>query len=163
MTLGHGRTYSDLTQRFLPGLVIEAFPDRPIDFRTAKTVLQSMAPTKPFENEIHDKPHRRRTDEYARCKAWLYRVLPINVVAIRVSTASVFDPATSVADALAVVCSPPKPPSAMKELLAAPTPRSEKPSPGNQPMGWKKNHSEHAGQAQANRRELKNEEPPYYW
>ena len=47
----YGFTYSDLTQRFLPGLVIEAFPDRAIDFQTAKAVLESMTPTKPFETE----------------------------------------------------------------------------------------------------------------
>lgn len=43
-----GFTYSDLTQRFLPALVLAAFPDRPIDLALAKSVLKSIEPTPPF-------------------------------------------------------------------------------------------------------------------
>ena len=46
-----GFTYSDLTQRFLPTLVTEAFPDRPITLALARKVLESTKPTRPFTGE----------------------------------------------------------------------------------------------------------------
>lgn len=45
---GYGHTYSDLTQRILPGLLLAAFPSKPITFDLAKEVLESHPPTPPF-------------------------------------------------------------------------------------------------------------------
>jgi len=44
----YGYTYSDLTQRLIPSLVLQAFPDGPITFELAATVLGAIEPTKPF-------------------------------------------------------------------------------------------------------------------
>lgn len=44
-----GHTYSDLTQRILPGLLLAAFPSKPITFELAKEVLDSHPATPPFK------------------------------------------------------------------------------------------------------------------
>lgn len=44
----YGYTYSDLAQRLLPGLLLAAFPSRPITFDLAKAVIDSHPPTPPF-------------------------------------------------------------------------------------------------------------------
>lgn len=48
----YGHTYSDLTQRFLPQLVLDAFPDRPITFERAKEIAEQMSPTPPFKETL---------------------------------------------------------------------------------------------------------------
>ena len=45
----YGFTYSDLTQRFIPELVISAFPKRAISFEDAEQLLTTLPPTPPFE------------------------------------------------------------------------------------------------------------------
>lgn len=49
---GHGRaygyTYSDLVQRLLPGLLLAAYPSRPVTFDLAKEVVEKHPPTPPF-------------------------------------------------------------------------------------------------------------------
>ena len=45
---GYGYTFSDITQRFIPNLLIEAFPDSPVTFQLAKSVLDRLEPTAPF-------------------------------------------------------------------------------------------------------------------
>jgi len=45
----YGFTYSDLTQRLLPILVLDAYPDDPITFKRTKEILESMYPTAPFQ------------------------------------------------------------------------------------------------------------------
>jgi SpoVK/Ycf46/Vps4 family AAA+-type ATPase len=47
-----GFTYSDLTQRLLPALVLDAYPDGGITFRRALEVLATIRPTTRFE-ELH--------------------------------------------------------------------------------------------------------------
>ncbi len=47
----YGHTYSDLTQRFIPGLVFDAFPDKPITVELARAVLEKTPPTPPFTNQ----------------------------------------------------------------------------------------------------------------
>lgn len=47
----YGYTFSDITQRFLPNLLLEAFPDKPITFELAISISQMIEPTKPFDNE----------------------------------------------------------------------------------------------------------------
>lgn len=46
----YGHTYSDITQRILPGLLLAAFPSKPITFDLAKEVLESHPPTPPFKD-----------------------------------------------------------------------------------------------------------------
>jgi len=45
-----GYTYSDLTQRLIPAILIEAFPDFPITFNLAVSIVNKIEPTKPFNN-----------------------------------------------------------------------------------------------------------------
>jgi SpoVK/Ycf46/Vps4 family AAA+-type ATPase len=47
----YGFTYSDLTQRYVPALVFDAFPDGPITFERARAILEGMPPTPPFTNQ----------------------------------------------------------------------------------------------------------------
>jgi AAA+ superfamily predicted ATPase len=46
----YGHTYSDITQRILPGMVLAAFPDKPVTFALAAQVLEAHPPTPPFTN-----------------------------------------------------------------------------------------------------------------
>jgi AAA+ superfamily predicted ATPase len=45
----YGYTYSDLAQRFLPGLLLAAYPSKPITFNLAKEVVEQHPPTPPFK------------------------------------------------------------------------------------------------------------------
>ena len=45
----YGYTYSDLAQRFLPGLLLAAYPSSPITFELAKEVVERHPPTPPFK------------------------------------------------------------------------------------------------------------------
>ncbi|MDP3993432.1 MAG: ATP-binding protein [bacterium] len=45
----HGFTYSDLTQRLLPALVLDAYPDNQITFKRSLEVLATINPTAPFQ------------------------------------------------------------------------------------------------------------------
>lgn len=47
---GQGFTFSDLTQRLLPMLVLDAYPDKPITFKRTLELLQAMKPTPPFRD-----------------------------------------------------------------------------------------------------------------
>lgn len=47
----YGYTYSDLAQRFLPGLLLAAFPDHAITFDLAKEVIEKHPPTPPFKGD----------------------------------------------------------------------------------------------------------------
>lgn len=44
----YGYTYSDLVQRLLPGLLLAAYPSRPVTFDLAKDVIEKHPPTPPF-------------------------------------------------------------------------------------------------------------------
>lgn len=48
----YGYTYSDLAQRLLPGLLLAAYPSKPITFELAKEVVQHHPPTPPFHAEV---------------------------------------------------------------------------------------------------------------
>ncbi|HVK08840.1 MAG TPA: ATP-binding protein [Gemmataceae bacterium] len=50
--LKYGFTYSDLTQRYIPALVFDAFPDKPITFERAREILDKTLPTPPFTNQL---------------------------------------------------------------------------------------------------------------
>lgn len=45
---GHGFTFSDLTQRLLPAIVRDAYPDGAVDPDRAVLIAQTMIPTEPF-------------------------------------------------------------------------------------------------------------------
>ena len=47
----YGYTFSDITQRFLPNLLLDAFPDKPITFDLATSVANRIEPTRPFVHE----------------------------------------------------------------------------------------------------------------
>lgn len=55
----YGHTYSDLTQRILPGLLLAAFPSQPISYDLAKEVIREHPPTPPFRERGTD---QRRHD-----------------------------------------------------------------------------------------------------
>ena len=45
-----GFTFSDLTQRLLPTLVLDAYPDEPVTPKRAFELLAAMKPTPPFRD-----------------------------------------------------------------------------------------------------------------
>ena len=47
----YGFTYSDLTQRLLPTIILDAYPDGPVDPQRALSIAQEMEPTPPFEEQ----------------------------------------------------------------------------------------------------------------
>lgn len=49
-TREHGFTFSDLTQRLLPTIVLDAYPARPVDGARAVEIARAMAPTPPFRD-----------------------------------------------------------------------------------------------------------------
>ena len=51
---GCGFTFSDLTQRLLPTIVLDAYPDSAVDPDRATEIAKTMIPTEPF-HEVHDK------------------------------------------------------------------------------------------------------------
>ncbi len=46
----YGFTFSDLTQRLLPAIVLDAYPDGPVDADRALDITQAMIPTAPFRD-----------------------------------------------------------------------------------------------------------------
>ena len=46
----HGFTFSDLTQRLIPALVLDAYPSRPVDGARAVQIARGMRPTPPFQD-----------------------------------------------------------------------------------------------------------------
>jgi AAA+ superfamily predicted ATPase len=48
---GYGYTYSDLAQRLLPGLLLAAYPSRPVTFDLAREVVEKHPATPPFQAE----------------------------------------------------------------------------------------------------------------
>ena len=48
-TRAYGYTFSDLTQRLLPGILLQAFPDKAIDFTEAIDLAKRLSPTPPFK------------------------------------------------------------------------------------------------------------------
>lgn len=47
----YGCTYSDLTQRLLPTFILDAFPDRALNFERLRSLTMSFNPTAPFKEE----------------------------------------------------------------------------------------------------------------
>jgi len=47
-TRDYGFTFSDLTQRLLPAIVLDAYPTRPVDGARAIEIAKAMTPTPPF-------------------------------------------------------------------------------------------------------------------
>lgn len=49
----HGFTYSDLTQRLLPGIVLDAYPGKAVTPKRALEIARNMVPTPPFQDGIN--------------------------------------------------------------------------------------------------------------
>lgn len=47
----YGLTFSDIMQRLLPSIVLDAYPSKPIDADRAVIIAQSLIPTPPFKEE----------------------------------------------------------------------------------------------------------------
>lgn len=47
---GYGFTFSDLTQRLLPAIVLDAYPARPVEGARAVEIAKAMVPTSPFRD-----------------------------------------------------------------------------------------------------------------
>ncbi|MYD36213.1 MAG: AAA family ATPase [Dehalococcoidia bacterium] len=50
----HGFTFSDLVQRLLPDIVLDAYPNRPVNPARAIEIAQAMEPTPPFQGAHHE-------------------------------------------------------------------------------------------------------------
>lgn len=48
----YGFTYSDLTQRLIPTLILDAFPSRPLNGARAVEILKGLRPTPPFRESL---------------------------------------------------------------------------------------------------------------
>ncbi len=48
----YGFTFSDLTQRLLPSIVLDAYPDQKVCAEKAVQIVRSMAPTPPFRDKV---------------------------------------------------------------------------------------------------------------
>lgn len=46
----YGYTFSDITQRYLPSLILAAYPDHAINYELASKLAKQIAPTPPFKN-----------------------------------------------------------------------------------------------------------------
>jgi hypothetical protein len=46
-----GFTFSDLTQRLVPNLILDAYPDRPLRFERALEMAAALSPTPAFRDE----------------------------------------------------------------------------------------------------------------
>jgi hypothetical protein len=44
-------TFSDLTQRLLPAIVLDAYPDRVVNAERALEIARGIVPTAPFEEQ----------------------------------------------------------------------------------------------------------------
>ena len=49
----YGFTFSDLTQRLLPSIILDAYPGKPVDPERALALAYEMVPTPPFRDEAH--------------------------------------------------------------------------------------------------------------
>ena len=47
----YGYTYSDITQRFIPSLILAAYPKHKITRELALNIIAAMSPTPPFKSE----------------------------------------------------------------------------------------------------------------
>jgi SpoVK/Ycf46/Vps4 family AAA+-type ATPase len=47
-----GFTFSDITQRLLPAIALDAYPDRPIEAARALQIAKGITPTPPFRDEV---------------------------------------------------------------------------------------------------------------
>lgn len=48
---GYGATYSDIVQRLIPAVVLDAYPDSSVRFERALDIASQMKPTPPFQQE----------------------------------------------------------------------------------------------------------------
>lgn len=48
--LGYGYSFSDIMQRLLPSIILDAYPDKQVQFEQALSIAQSILPTSPFKD-----------------------------------------------------------------------------------------------------------------
>jgi AAA+ superfamily predicted ATPase len=48
----YGFTFSDLTQRLIPSIILDAYPDKPVDSGRALDIAKSIIPTSPFKETV---------------------------------------------------------------------------------------------------------------
>lgn len=53
----YGFTYSDLTQRLIPTLVLDAFPERAVNGALAVEIAKGLTPTPPFREQVVTEIH----------------------------------------------------------------------------------------------------------
>jgi AAA+ superfamily predicted ATPase len=46
-----GFTFSDLTQRLIPSIILNAYPDKPVEFESTIQIVKQMIPTPPFNDK----------------------------------------------------------------------------------------------------------------
>lgn len=51
---GYGFTYSDIVQRLLPAIVLDAYPDSSVKFERAFNIATTMKPTPPFQENLSE-------------------------------------------------------------------------------------------------------------
>jgi SpoVK/Ycf46/Vps4 family AAA+-type ATPase len=44
----YGFTYSDITQKILPSILLTSYPDKPVTFETVMNIIKNAVPTPPF-------------------------------------------------------------------------------------------------------------------
>jgi AAA+ superfamily predicted ATPase len=49
-SLGYGYSFSDLMQRVLPSIILDAYPNKPVGYEQAFNIAQSILPTPPFKD-----------------------------------------------------------------------------------------------------------------
>ena len=49
---GCGFTYSDIVQRLIPAIILDAYPDSPIQFNRVTDIVSHMKPTPPYQEEM---------------------------------------------------------------------------------------------------------------
>lgn len=53
----YGFTYSDITQRLVPTMILDAFPGHPVTGVRAIEIARTIEPTPPFRSDGHSRPH----------------------------------------------------------------------------------------------------------
>jgi len=48
----YGFTFSDLTQRLLPSIVLDAYPEKPVEAKRVLEIAREMLPTPPFKEDV---------------------------------------------------------------------------------------------------------------
>ena len=85
----YGNTFSDVTQRFIPNVLLEAYPDRPVSFDLAISVLDQLEAHRPVRVQgtrseamttgLSASGARIRGDDYQHLFAWVQVLRAIQI------------------------------------------------------------------------------------